>query len=201
MDQQAQTDGVFIGRYVEVEYDDPPITGYKLNNVFYSDAEHTKALTPINGRIYQDLHAVNTTNSFYVYESRTETYSPVNAQTGFAANYNTDVRYYGRAYDSTAWVKSVDPDTGKYRYVLVAEMNTVVPNFHLVADPPSTTPAAPYFDGNSTNLDYYFHVQTPYGSRIATATDALTDQKIVYKEALWDSVNHRYTEGFLNNLA
>ena len=192
MDQQAQSDGVFIGRYVEVEYDDPPITGYKFNNTFYSDANHTKALVPINGYIYQDLHAVNTTGSFYIYESRINSFTAINASTGFAANYNTDVRYYGRAYDSTAWVKTVDPSSGMYRYVLVAEMNTVVPNFHLVADPPSTTPAAPYFDGNSTNLDYYFHVQTPYGSRIATATDALTDQKIVYKEALWDSTNHRY---------
>ena len=75
MDAEAQSDGIFIGRYVEVEYDDPPITGYKLNNVFYSDAEHTKALTPVNGRIYQDLHQVNTTGSFYIYESRTNTYT------------------------------------------------------------------------------------------------------------------------------
>ena len=29
MDERAQDDGVFIGRYVEVEYDDPPLTGYK----------------------------------------------------------------------------------------------------------------------------------------------------------------------------
>ena len=28
MDAAAATDGVFIGRYVLIEYDEPPITGY-----------------------------------------------------------------------------------------------------------------------------------------------------------------------------
>ena len=38
MDERAADDGVFIGRYVEVEYDDPPLTGYKDGDNFYNDA-------------------------------------------------------------------------------------------------------------------------------------------------------------------
>lgn len=191
MDTQVASDGVFIGRYVLVEYDDPPITGYLYNGVLYSDEMHTKAITPVVGRVYQDLHQVNTTSSFYTYTS-TGGYERVTDLTTFTTNYNKDVAKYGRGYDSTAWVKTVDAQSGEYRYVMVAELNTVVPNFHLVADPPSATPAAPYFDGQTTNLDYYFHVPTNYGQQIAVNSDGLTDEKIYLQTSRWDDTSKSY---------
>jgi hypothetical protein len=40
---------------------------------------------------------------------------------------------------------------------MTAELNAVVPTFHLVLDPPSEAPIAPYFDRDTTNIDYYLH--------------------------------------------
>ena len=194
MDSQALTDGVFIGRYVLVEYDDPPIPGYYNDGMFYVDEEHTKLIEGIVGKLYQDLHSVNTDSSFYVY-SANNTYVTIaasGANSPFAQNYNQDVARYGRGYDSTVWMKTVDATTGRYRYVLVAELNTIVPNFHLVADPPSNTPIAPYFDGQTTNLDYYIHVPVQYGSRIAVNTDGNSDEKIFSRTALWSDDQQQY---------
>jgi len=55
-------------------------------------------------------------------------------------------------------MKSYDSTTDGWRYVLIAEMNTVVPTFHLAVDAPEYTTTAPYFDRDSTNIDYYLHV-------------------------------------------
>lgn len=195
MDERAQDDGVFIGRYVEVEYDDPPLTGYKDGDNFYNDAMHTSRITPVNNRIYQDLHHVNEIGSFWTWNATARIFVQVTseAQSTFAFNYNKDVARYGRGYDSTAWVKTVDSATGEYRYVMVAELNTVVPNFHLVADPPSATPVAPYFDSNTTTLDYYMHVPAQYGWRINQATDRnMSDERIVYQEASWNQSSQSY---------
>jgi hypothetical protein len=38
MDENVNTDPVFLGRYVLVEYDDPPIKGYYSNGQFFSDS-------------------------------------------------------------------------------------------------------------------------------------------------------------------
>lgn len=195
MDERASDDGVFIGRYVEVEYDDPPLTGYKDGDNFYNDAMHTSRITPVNNRIYQDLHHVNEIGSFWTWNATAHVFVQVTseAQSTFAFNYNKDVARYGRGYDSTAWVKTVDSSTGEYRYVMVAELNTVVPNFHLVADPPSATPVAPYFDSNTTTLDYYMHVPAQYGWRINQATDRnMSDERIVYQEASWNQSSQSY---------
>ena len=76
----------------------------------------------------------------------------------YTARYNADVTRYGRGYYSTAWRKTFDVDKNEYRYVLISELNTVVPNFHLIPDAPSNIPAAPYFGRDTTtNLDYYLH--------------------------------------------
>jgi len=73
MDSQCATDGVFIGRYVLIEYDEPPITGYYYDGEFYGDVHFTHETTPsgaivdntevdistlltkVEGQIYQDL--------------------------------------------------------------------------------------------------------------------------------------------------
>jgi len=91
-------------------------------------------------------------------------------------------------------MKTADTSTGEYKYVLVAELNTVVPNFHLVLDPPTANPVGPFFDGQTTNLDYYMHVQMPYGWRINEETDpAYSDQKIRYRKAVYDEYNKKWS--------
>ena len=88
----------------------------------------------------------------------------------FSKNYNIDTNYYhvSRGYDSTVWQKTfVD---GVDKYVMVAELNTVVPTFDLVGDAPTMTPLYPHFDGDSTNVYYKLHWQPQWGMRIKGAS-------------------------------
>jgi hypothetical protein len=86
--------------------------------------------------------------------------------TPYQWRFQQDVKAYGRGYDSTAWVKRYDVNTKTYKYVMVAELNAVVPTFHMVVNPPNAIPVTPYFDRDTTNMDYYLHMQSDFGSRI-----------------------------------
>ena len=72
----------------------------------------------------------------------------------YLQNFNNDVKRYGtsRGYDSTVWQKMYSNNTEKY--VMVAELNTVVPTFDICADAPSLVPISPHFDANSNNVYY-----------------------------------------------
>ena len=112
---------------------------------------------------------------------------------------------------------------------MIAELNTVVPNFYLVADPPTATPLAPYFDNQSTKLDYYLHMPSMWGTRVqnvalgstyaslrdaarqliesvpagtAPAVDStLSDEKITYYESVWSENTRSWTrQPSLNNI-
>lgn len=97
--------------------------------------------------------------------------------TTFLANFQMDVQFYGagRGYDSTVWQKVyVD---GYEKYVMVAELNTVVPIFDIVADAPSTVPMIPHFDSDSTNIYYKLHWQPQWGLRLKSAKNNLQGPK------------------------
>ena len=68
--------------------------------------------------------------------------------------------------DSTVWQKIQTADL-QFKYVNIAELNSVVPTFELIVDPPTETPNAPKFDGDSTNMHYQLHMQPSWGLRIA----------------------------------
>ena len=95
----------------------------------------------------------------------------VPSETPYTSNYNIDTATYGpgRGYDSTVWQKVYMQNTEKY--VMIAELNTVVPTFDLVADAPTMEPITPHFDANSTNVYYKLHWQPQWGLRIAEETD------------------------------
>ena len=59
--------------------------------------------------------------------------------------------------DSTVWEKAVA--AGEEKYVMIAELNSVVPEFALVVEPPTAEPISPYFDEDSTNVKYNLHIQ------------------------------------------
>lgn len=96
--------------------------------------------------------------------------------TSFMLNYNQDKIYYGvsRGYDSTVWQKVLQ--NGYEKYVMVAELNTVVPTFDLAADAPTQVPLIPHFDVNSTNVYYKLHWQPNWGFRVRTANMLQTPQ-------------------------
>ena len=231
METNAQTDGVFIGRYVLVEYDAPPISAYyNPNDGMFYNTSYSGPLNmiqmPKDGQIYLDLALDHSANPFYIWrdggepsktiyvyrigentysttrqdlipdgatytETATGAYVKVEPNaTPYTASYNMDVTKYGRGYDSTAWRKTYDVETNKYRYVLVSELNTVVPNFHLIVDPPSNVPVAPYFDRDTTtNIDYFLHDQADWGVSIRSANktntnyyDTTTGERIPMKD-------------------
>jgi hypothetical protein len=59
MDKCADKDGVFLGRYVLVNYDEEPIKAYYYKGAFYNAQSYIEALklTPSEDVIYQDLNA------------------------------------------------------------------------------------------------------------------------------------------------
>lgn len=93
--------------------------------------------------------------------------------TNYLTNFAIDVAAYGtsRGFDSTVWQKVYAEGTEKY--VMVAELNSVVPTFDLSADAPTLIPITPHFDNDSTNVYYKLHQQAAWGIRTKAASNAL----------------------------
>lgn len=102
------------------------------------------------------------------------------SESNYIVNYNKDKDYYkteniGRGWDSTVWQKVYE--NGLEKYVMIAELNSVVPTFDIQADAPSMSPVTPHFDENSTNVYYKLHWQPQWGMRTrAAAGDLQTSQ-------------------------
>lgn len=85
----------------------------------------------------------------------------------YTVNYNIDISHYGagRGYDSTVWQKAyID---GYEKYIMIAELNSVVPTFDVSADAPTMDPLIPHFDTQSTDIYYKLHWQPSWGFRVA----------------------------------
>ncbi len=96
----------------------------------------------------------------------------------FMVNMSIDRASYGtsRGYDSTVWQKVYK--NGRDAYVMVAELNSVVPTFGVEADAPTPIPLAPHFDPDSTNVYYKLHVQPAWGFRPKFASPTVKIPKI-----------------------
>lgn len=96
----------------------------------------------------------------------------------YTINLTIDRTYYGtsRGYDSTVWQKVYD--NGKDKYVMVAELNSVVPTFDVEADAPTPVPLTPHFDPDSSNVYYRLHVQPSWGLRTKFASPNISVPKI-----------------------
>jgi hypothetical protein len=91
------------------------------------------------------------------------------ADANYLLNFNLDVNNYNaaRGYDSTVWQKTYA--SGKPKYVMIAELNSVVPILDVSADAPTLAPVMPHFDRDSTNIYYKLHMQPSWGFRIRAA--------------------------------
>lgn len=188
-------DGVYIGRYVLVEYDTETNVHnfdrvYIYNNKLYTSANH-ESNTLITQSYYEKGTIVYTAEdtvmstgyplskcAFYVITSdkisstNPATYEEIvssGPKTNYTSNYKIDMAKgeEGRGYDSTVWQKTYI--NGSEKYVMIAELNSVVPTFNIIADPPMMAPITPHFDIESTDIYYKLHWQTPWGFRVAEA--------------------------------
>lgn len=104
-------------------------------------------------KVFNEPNTSNIVNSYTSYDN-------------YIHNYNVDRVKYGvsRGYDSTVWQKVYERSSAKY--VMVAELNSVVPTFDLAADSPTMTPILPHFDTDSTNVYYKLHTQPQWGFHV-----------------------------------
>ena len=226
MVNHANDDGVFLGRYVLVDYDETAVPAYynSADKWFYNDKNLMlphKILNPKFNIIYEvanEDYPVDQPRFFYYrpkgfYEENSPAqFEPISIKitdgTGdsidavsispYAVSHTLDVREFGRGYDSTVWQKVFD--NGKYKYVLVAELNAKVPNFRLIADHPTETPVSPYFDRDSTTMDYYLHQSPAFGNRVKAVPDGeknRSDEEMVRNEITYvytDEKNPTWSE-------
>lgn len=101
----------------------------------------------------------------------------------YPVNYNIDAKYWrdwynapsiGRGWDSTVWQKVYE--NGVEGYVMIAELNSVVPTFELSADAPTLTPITPHFDEVSSNTYYQIHWQPQWGLRVKHANATFSNK-------------------------
>lgn len=107
----------------------------------------------------------------------------------YTVNYNmdTDVFGAGRGYDSTVWQKTYSAEAGE-KYVMIAELNTVVPTFDVTPDAPTMNPIVPHFDTQSTDVYYKLHWQAPWGFRVKASEDTYSDEQT-------DWTTYKYNQG------
>lgn len=149
MDLGAKDDGIYIGRYVLIEYDKIP-----ASNPDQYDNEFPENENP-GSELLDKLHIKE-------------------GNTTFISNFNRDIDTYGasRGYDSTVWMKTyID---GEEKYVMIAELNTVVPTLDLEIDAPTQMPQKPFYDKDSNNIYYKIHNQPAWGFRVKAAKNYLT---------------------------
>lgn len=105
---------------------------------------------------------------------------PDSADANYLLNFNLDVNNYNaaRGYDSTVWQKTYA--SGKPKYVMIAELNSVVPILDVSADAPTLAPVMPHFDKDSTNIYYKLHMQPSWGFRVRAANHNLTVPTLDY---------------------
>lgn len=193
MDESALTDGIFMNRYVLVEYDSEVNTDtmirvqLKNNQLYYNLTGKTDYSTLLTrSQVKKNDIVYSYDNNLYIFYLITSNYQVNSASAAtfkeiirgdenspnYVKNYNIDINVYGagRGYDSTVWQKTYVNNIEKY--VMIAELNSVVPTFDVSADAPTTEPMVPHFDTQSTDLYYKLHWQAPWGMRIKQAADS-----------------------------
>ena len=198
MDKNAQDDGVSIGRYVRVEYDeivDPTaLISVTQNNddvwcwISNEIKDGKNILKPLQladpdtkptdqyvkpGQmvvIASDDDKINYGKVEYKDGQVSIDDNDTQPINYYEKNYQIDFDKYGASYDGTAWVKQFK--NNKMVYTLVAELNTVVPTFEITPVAPTDNPQYPYFGPESTNLNYDLHIQPSWGLRIADIKNA-----------------------------
>ena len=245
MDVNAKKDGVYLGRYVLVEYDvavqpylehqveagDDYLRVYcknyseeNINNLlFYTSAttqdestrlkwtdipaennpHHGQGRAVLEGQIVWilvDANApqINNKDEYRVFfqctgKTKENDYAVLTrvvnekVKDHYVENFNIDMEVYGkgRGFDSTVWQKVYTNDVEKY--VMIAELNSVVPTFDLDVDAPTMSPLTPHFDTDSTSVYYKLHWQPQWGLRVSKQEDIPSDSETIWIKETYDT--------------
>lgn len=163
------TDGIYIGRYVLVEYSEE----FRFKGIALQNSNITKEdgslYNKTDGIIEGDFVCIVNDKAVYQCTGFSEKdeiaifnfiYKDETAENidYYNLNYNVDntiIKNIGRGYDSTVWQKVYfDDDTPVEKYVMIAELNSVTPTFKIITDAPTDETKAIEVRGDSTNLNY-----------------------------------------------
>lgn len=195
MDNSCTSDGIFLGRYVLVEYGLPAtqyLVGYLDNKIMYddpSDRSDSHIILCENGKLVK----VKRSNQWYLYvgnvtASGTKEWKYLTRITNdrvddeqYNLNYQIDYPVYGRGYDSTVWIKQYI--NNQETYVQIAELNTVVPNFSIYP----LLPQDPYVAVDDSNImyqpgKYYYYDETDSHYKLDN-NDIKTEGRVYYLES------------------
>lgn len=195
MDNSCTSDGIFLGRYVLVEYGLPAtqyLVGYLDNKIMYddpSDRSDSHIILCENGKLVK----VKRSNQWYLYvgnvtASGTKEWKYLTRITNdrvddeqYNLNYQIDYPVYGRGYDSTVWIKQYI--NNQETYVQIAELNTVVPNFSIYP----LLPQDPYVAVDDASVvyqpgKYYYYDETDSHYKLDNS-DTKTEGRIYYLES------------------
>lgn len=195
MDNSCTSDGIFLGRYVLVEYGLPAtqyLVGYLDNKIMYddpSDRSDSHIILCENGKLVK----VKRSNQWYLYvgnvtASGTKEWKYLTRITNdrvddeqYNLNYQIDYPVYGRGYDSTVWIKQYI--NNQETYVQIAELNTVVPNFLIYP----LLPQDPYVAVDDASIvyqpgKYYYYDETDSHYKLDNS-DTKTEGRIYYLES------------------
>lgn len=195
MDNSCTSDGIFLGRYVLVEYGLPAtqyLVGYLDNKIMYddpSDRSDSHIILCENGKLVK----VKRSNQWYLYVGNITTsgvkeWKYLTRITNdrvddeqYNLNYQIDYPVYGRGYDSTVWIKQYI--NNQETYVQIAELNTVVPNFSIYP----LLPQDPYVAVDDSNIvyqpgKYYYYDETDSHYKLDN-NDTKTEGRVYYLES------------------
>lgn len=195
MDNSCTSDGIFLGRYVLVEYGLPAtqyLVGYLDNKIMYddpSDRSDSHIILCENGKLVK----VKRSNQWYLYvgnitASGVKEWKYLTRITNdrvddeqYNLNYQIDYPVYGRGYDSTVWIKQYI--NNQETYVQIAELNTVVPNFSIYP----LLPQDPYVAVDDSNIvyqpgKYYYYDETDSHYKLDN-NDTKTEGRVYYLES------------------
>lgn len=195
MDNSCTSDGIFLGRYVLVEYGLPAtqyLVGYLDNKIMYddpSDRSDSHIILCENGKLVK----VKRSNQWYLYvgnvtASGTKEWKYLTRITNdrvddeqYNLNYQIDYPVYGRGYDSTVWIKQYI--NNQETYVQIAELNTVVPNFSIYP----LLPQDPYIAVDDANIiyqpgKYYYYNETDSHYKLDN-NETKTEGRVYYLES------------------
>lgn len=158
--------------YTMVDGDSSTETLLTKNNVKKDELVYSSDLekSPEHGYFAKNCVFYKCTSDFIAGSTEPATFVEVvdgMAEDNYVINYNIDFKRYGRGYDSTVWQKVYV--NGEEHYLMVAELNTIVPVFALQADAPTQSPIIPHFDTESSDLYYKLHYQPSWGMRVKSA--------------------------------